>query len=143
MKVKCIDNCDGENFLTIGKVYDVVPTDDDLSYTVFNDEGWNNSYPKEDFVIVDEVAEEQRTIDSHYGFFYKLTEDDIEKGSIKIDPYFVASQWNFAKNDPSGVIFHIFKTCARFGEKNSVEREIKAVYKSIKRLAELQGVNLD
>ena len=35
------------------------------------------------------------------------------------------------------------KTIARFGEKNSREREIKALYAQIKRLADIEGVDLN
>ena len=45
--------------------------------------------------------------------------------------------------DDSGALWHCFKTIARFGEKNSREREIKALYAQIKCLAEIEGVNLD
>lgn len=81
--------------------------------------------------------------DKHYDFNYTLTEDDIEKGAIKIDPYFVAKQWKLGSKDDSGALWHTFKGIARFGEKNSVEREIRAFHAQIKRLAELNGVDLD
>lgn len=84
-----------------------------------------------------------KPIDSHYNFNYSFTQRDYDMGSIKLDPYFVAKQWDLGSKDTSGVIFHIFKTCARFGEKNDKAREIKAIYKSIKRLAELEGVTLE
>lgn len=85
----------------------------------------------------------QKAIDSHYDLSYTLTQDDIDNGSIKLDPYFVANVWRTGSRDNSGVIFHILKTCARFGEKNEKAREIRAIYKSIKRLAELENVNLE
>ena len=80
--------------------------------------------------------------DKHYDFNYTLTEDDIEKGVIKIDPYFVAKQWKLGSKDDSGALWHTFKGIARFGEKNSIEREIRAFHAQIKRLAELNGVKL-
>lgn len=80
--------------------------------------------------------------DRHYDFTYTLTEDDIEKGVIKIDPYFVADQWKLGEKDNSGVIFHILKTCSRYKTKHEEEREIKAIYGQIKRLAEIRGVEL-
>lgn len=80
--------------------------------------------------------------DKHYDFNYTLTEDDIEKGVIKIDPYFVADQWKLGEKDNSGVIFHILKTCSRYKCKHKEEREIKAIYGQIKRLAELRGIEL-
>lgn len=80
--------------------------------------------------------------DKHYDFSYKLTEGDIEAGEIKIDPYFVADQWKLGEKDNSGVIFHILKTCSRYKCKHDEEREIKAIYGQIKRLAEMRGVSL-
>lgn len=80
---------------------------------------------------------------SHYNSFYTLTEKDIKAGKIKLDPYFVSKQWQLGKKDDSGILFHSLKTIARFGDKNSREREIKALYNQIKSLAELEGVELE
>jgi len=76
---------------------------------------------------------------SHYNFKYKLTKADIEKGEIKLDPYFISKQWDLGSKDPSGVIFHCLKTIARFGTKNSVAREIEALKAQIQRLEELNN----
>lgn len=81
--------------------------------------------------------------DKHYDFNYTLTDKDIEAGSIKLDPYFVAKQWKTGSKDDSGALFHVLKTVARFGDKNPVEREVKALYAQVKRLAELNGVPLE
>ena len=93
------------------------------------------------------TGEESRTninwSDSHYSFKYYITEQDTENGNIKIDPYFVSKQWQLGKKDDTGTIFHILKTIARFGDKNSKEREIKALYAQVVRLAELEGVALN
>lgn len=90
----------------------------------------------------EEAAEELRQIDSHYDFTYQLTSEDEIAGSLKIDPYFVSQQWQLGSKDSTGVIFHLLKTLARFGDKNSKEREITALYKSVVRLAQLEGVVL-
>lgn len=87
--------------------------------------------------------EETKNIDQHYNFSYKLSDDEMKAGSVRLDPYFVSRAWDIGGRDGSGVIFHILKTCARFGEKNSKSREITAIYKSIKRLAELEGIDLE
>lgn len=79
----------------------------------------------------------------HYRAEYQLTPEDIKKGTIKIDPYFVAKQWRCGVKDPSGALFHQLKTIARFGEKNSRERETRALYNQIKRFAELEGIDLE
>jgi len=85
---------------------------------------------------------QQDWTDKHYDFFYKLTPQDIERGEVKIDAYRVSKQWGLGTKDESGVLFHIVKTCARFGDKNTREREIKALYAQIKCLAEIEGVEL-
>lgn len=82
-------------------------------------------------------------IDEHYDFFYELSSFEAEFLQLKVDPYFIAKQWRIGERDPSGVLFHILKTIARFGDKNPKEREIKAIYLQIKRLAELEGVELE
>jgi len=89
------------------------------------------------------TVEETISIDSHYDFFYELTPFEAEFLQLKIDPYFVSKQWRVGERDPSGALFHILKTIARFGDKNPKEREIKAIYLQIKRLAELEGIELE
>lgn len=86
---------------------------------------------------------ESHWTDQHYSFQYTLTAQDKEVGTIKVDPYFVSKQWKLGKKDDTGAIFHILKTIARFGDKNSNEREIKALYAQVVRLAELEGVALN
>lgn len=91
-----------------------------------------------------EVSVEEASVwtDKHYDFSYTLTEEDIEAGEIKIDPYFVSYQWKLGEKDNSGALWHCFKGIARFGEKNPVEREIKALHAQVKRLAEIHKVDL-
>jgi hypothetical protein len=135
---------------TVGTTVNVIEdtTEEYGTYCLSN--GWYY-LPESLELVQDELIEESvedpikamPSIDSHYNFEYILKESDHEAGVIKIDPYFVAKQWRLGDKDSSGVIFHIMKSCARFGEKNSKEREILAIYKSIKRLAELEGVYLD
>lgn len=79
----------------------------------------------------------------HYDTFYHLTDKDIEEGKIKLDAYFVAKQWKVGSRDDSGALFHSLKTIARFGEKNSIDREIKALYNQAKAMARIYGVELD
>ena len=84
-----------------------------------------------------------KQIDTHYNFTYTLSEEDIKAGVLKCDPYFVGSVWKTGSRDDTGVLFHSLKTIARFGDKNDKAREIKALYLQAKRLAELNGVNLN
>lgn len=88
------------------------------------------------------MAEDKWT-DRHYDFNYTLTPKDIAANSVKIDPYFVAKQWGLGSKDDSGILFHCLKNIARFGTKNSVEREIVGLYNQIIRLAELNNVPIE
>lgn len=81
--------------------------------------------------------------DKHYNFTYKLTQKDVEAGEIKVDPYFVGMVWKTGSRDDSGALAHCLKTIARFGDKNTVEREIKALYAQVKGLARVHGVKLE
>ena len=96
------------------------------------------------FVTLEEsrARREADWTDKHYSFMYKLTEKDIEKGEVKIDPYFVNELWKLNEKDSTGIIFHNLKTIARWTDKNSEEREIRALYGQIKRLAEMRGIEL-
>jgi len=89
------------------------------------------------------MLESPKRIDQHYDFFYELSPHEAQFLQLKVDPYFVSKQWRIGERDHSGALFHILKTIARFGDKNSREREIKAIYLQIKRLAELEGVELE
>ena len=77
--------------------------------------------------------------DKHYNF----SVDVSDKDTLKVDPYFVSKIWKIGSKDESGALFHILKTISRFGSKNTRGREIKAIYKQIVRLAELEGVELN
>lgn len=91
------------------------------------------------------VLEENLTTwtDKHYDFNYTLTEDDIEKGVLKIDPYFVNRMWRINSWDDTGAAFHSLKNYARIcNGKNPLERDLKSLYKQVKRLCELHGVEL-
>ena len=79
---------------------------------------------------------------SHYDFDYLLTEKDISAGKIRVDAYFVSKQWRIGSKDDSGALFHSLKTIARFGDKNPIEREIKALYNQAKAMARIYNVDL-
>lgn len=75
----------------------------------------------------------EEKLNSHYDNYFK---------GERLDPYRVSDIWRLGTRDNTGVLFHILKTIARFGDKNSIEREIKSIYFSIKRLAEIRGIDL-
>jgi len=96
------------------------------------------------FVKIENVVENNKGefSDKYYNFKYKLSEKDIETGFIKIDPYFITKEWKLNSKDDTGILFHCLKTLCRFGEKNSIGREIKALNAQIKRLAEINKIEL-
>jgi len=139
-----------EAVVEVTGLYDRSSGDYGFDYSVISGRAYDNTRTVEDSELVNrEVTvwpfheEEDGYSKSHYEFDYILTEKDKEKGMIRLDPYFVSKQWGLGSKDETGIIWHCFKTIARFGVKNSKEREIKALYNQIKRLAELEGVNLD
>lgn len=146
MKVRVIKAND-ENWYKVGEEYDVEvfakTSEHGLYHPLFG--GKNYGISPDDFEVVlrEEAPQQGGWSDAHYSsFVYTLTEEDKKAGSLKVDPYFVAMQWQLGKKDDTGVLFHNLKNIARFGEKNSKEREIVALYKQIKRLAQLEGVTL-
>jgi hypothetical protein len=100
-------------------------------------------------LITSEDYEKRPTIQAtqwtaqHYDNYYHLSEKDIKDGKIKVDAYFVNKMWKLNQKDDTGGLFHSLKTIARFGEKNPIERELKALYNQTKRMAELYGVELE
>lgn len=120
----------------------IADTEDGTDWWFFNSRDLNSGFElvKENKNI---EADTPARIDGHYDFFYELSKFEAEFLQLKVDPYFIAKQWRIGERDPSGVLFHILKTIARFGDKNPKEREIKAIYLQIKRLAELEGVDLE
>lgn len=96
-----------------------------------------------DFELVEKKEIKSEYSLKHYDNFYHLTEQDIKEGKIRVDAYWVAKQWRTGSRDDSGALWHSLKTIARFGEKNSVEREIKALYNQAIALARIYGVDLE
>lgn len=148
-----------EIFCKVGKCYKIFYEDNDT--IEFIDErgeehGWDkgklldNTCEYFELCSEDEVVaktdvptnSETQWTDKHYDNWYKLTPEDIKLGKIKIDPYFVNRIWKLNEKDDTGVLFHNLKTLNRWGVKNTVEREVKALIGQTKRLAELLGVRL-
>ncbi|MNQ66026.1 hypothetical protein D3C85_805040 [compost metagenome] len=133
-KVKCI-NGDDWTYYEAGEIYEVIAVWEDGFDTKY---GPVSKDLYEDFELV--VADYST---KHYDSYYHLTEKDISEGKLKVDAYFVAKQWKTGSRDDSGALFHQLKTIARFGEKNSIEREIKALYNQAKALGRIYGVDLE
>ena len=76
----------------------------------------------------------------HYDCFnMELTEDEMESGMVRLDPYKVAMVWKLGQKDPSGCLFHMLKTMSRFGVKegNSTSRELASLTATLERLVQL------
>lgn len=127
----------------------IADTEDETDWWFYNSGDLNVGFElvKEEISSVNTVVQSPvdtpARIDGHYDFFYDLNPNEVKFQQLKVDPYFVSKQWRVGARDPSGALFHILKTVARFGDKNPPEREIKAIYLQIKRLAELEGVELE
>jgi hypothetical protein len=97
--------------------------------------------------VLDEDIEEESTlpasIDSHYDNWYTLTQDEIDLGKVKIDPYLYYGVNSIGDDDKFGCKMHMLKNLSRHKESNSREREIVGLYKTIRRLAELNGIDLE
>ncbi len=117
------------------------------------DHSWNIHELNKNFIINYEEddfstgSDSDKTVksdwtDKHYDFNYYLTDEEIEQGFVKLDVYKVANVWRTGSKDNSGALWHSLKTIARFGDKNPVEREIKALYEQVKGLARENGVEL-
>ena len=82
--------------------------------------------------------------DEHYNHFYQLTSDDIERGEVKVDAYFVNRMWKINSWEDTGAGFHILKTLPRIANnKNSLKRELVALKKQVDILCKLHGVDDD
>lgn len=115
-----------------------------------------DSYPKlgEYWEFVDDIestenpnhtqlASKNEWTDKHYNFNYQLKPIDIEKGFVKLDAYLINKIWRLNAADSTGAAFHCLKTLTRLAnEKNSKEREIRALYGQVKRWAEIEGIEL-
>lgn len=86
---------------------------------------------------------EVTNIDTHYEKHITLTPEDIERGSVKLDPYRIYSLYNISKRDEHSCLAHLLKNTLRDKVSNSQEREIVGMYKTIKRMAELNGIKLE
>lgn len=135
---------------TIRTYFDTLVTQIDRKGCI--DYVWGETFGETPFLLCDtveygqscdaEASNKPEYSVNHYDNYYYLTPDDIEVGKIRVDAYWVAKQWCTGSRDDSGALWHSLKTIARFGEKNSKEREIKALYNQAKALARIYGVDL-
>lgn len=155
MKLKCIkdyyggglDKDSSNLILKQGEEYPILETDDTGIHSFFNSMGilsrYHPDFVSEYLIEVDSEEGHSDWSDKHYDHYYTLTEEDIEAGKIKLDVYTVSNVWGIGSKDDSGALWHTFKIFPRFGEKNSEEREIKAMYEQVKALAKVKGVKLE
>jgi hypothetical protein len=94
-------------------------------------------------IIPSDVSKNSEWSAKHYDHYYHLTPEDISEGKIRLDAYTVSKVWKIGSKDDSGALWHTFKLFPRWGEKNTVEREIKALYAQTKALAKIYNVELE
>lgn len=84
---------------------------------------------------------ENEWTDKHYNFNYQLTQEDIEKGHVRVDAYFVNRMWKINQWDDTGAAFHVLKTLPRIANnKNPLKRELVALKKQVDLLCKMHGV---
>lgn len=130
---RILDYCD--------KVVEAESLVDDMMQIIGTDivihDSWVTMPTSEEREIVSENPKSEWT-DKHYNFDYKLTREDIDRGYIRVDAYFVCAVWGLFKRDGgSGILFHVLKTILRIGKKvgNSFQREIDAIKAQLDNLA--------
>ena len=79
---------------------------------------------------------------NHYNANIPLSKVDIKNGFVRADAYSIYRANNISKHDKSGILFHTLKTILRFGEKNTIDREISAILNQSLRLARDEGVDI-
>lgn len=80
--------------------------------------------------------------DKHYDFNYQLTKEDIEKGHVRVDAYFVNRMWKINQWDDTGAAFHVLKTLPRIANnKNPLKRELVALKKQFDLLCKMHGAD--
>lgn len=85
---------------------------------------------------------ENEWTDKHYNFNYQLTQEDIEKGHVRVDAYFVNRMWKINQWDDTGAAFHVLKTLPRIANnKNPLKRELVALKKQVDLLCKMHGVD--
>ena len=79
---------------------------------------------------------------NHYDARMELTQRDIDNGFVRMDAYSIYKANNMNQFDKNGLLFHNLKTLLRFGIKNEISREVKALVVQSLRLAREEGINI-
>ena len=131
-----------EGFLTRKQVIEMFELDWDCSEEGVDVSMYTHTTP------LTENPDPNEWTDKHYANTLKLRKHEIEAikqgdmAEIPLDVYRVSTAWGIACKEPSGALWHMFKTFPRFGDKNSVEREVQALYAQCKCLARELDVEL-
>lgn len=79
---------------------------------------------------------------NHYDARMELTQRDIDNGFVRMDAYSIYKANNMNQFDKNGLLFHNLKTLLRFGIKNEISREVKALVVQSLRLAREEGIDI-
>ena len=87
MKLKCIDNSQALNELTLGKMYDVLHTHP-LCYVIINDRGVQDKYMKERFEVIpsidDVIKDKQKENTPHGAIEHVNHPNHYNKGKFEV-----------------------------------------------------------
>ena len=134
MKLKCIDNFQTHNELTLGKLYDVLHTYS-TSYLIINDKGVQDKYTKERFEVIptiDDVIKDKQKENVPYGTIEHVNHPNhYNKGKFEVID--VIEDWGLGFNLGNAV-----KYIGRCEHKGNKKQDLEKALWYIKR--ELENI---
>lgn len=134
MKIKCIDNFQADNELTLGKLYDVLDTYT-LSYEIINDKGVQDRYMRDRFEVIpsidDVIKDKQKENVSHGTIEHVNHPNHYNKGKFEVIE--VIEDWGLGFN-----LGNAIKYIGRCEHKENKKQDLEKALWYIKR--ELENI---
>ena len=134
MKLKCIDNFQAHNELTLGKLYDVLDTYT-LSYEIINDKGVQDRYMRDRFEVIpsidDVIKDKQKENVSHGTIEHVNHPNHYNKGKFEVID--VIEDWGLGFN-----LGNAIKYIGRCEHKENKKQDLEKALWYIKR--ELENI---
>ena len=134
MKLKCIDNSQVQNELTLGKMYDVIHTYP-LCYAIFNDRGVQDKYMKDRFEVsptIDDVIKDKQKENVPHGTIEHVNHPNhYNKGNFEVIE--VIEDWGLGFN-----LGNAIKYIGRCEHKENKKQDLEKALWYIKR--ELENI---
>ena len=134
MKLKCIDNFQAHNELTLGKLYDVLHTYT-TSYEIINDMDGQDKYMKDRFVVIpdidDVIKDKQKENDPHRTIEHVNHPNHYNKGKFEVID--VIEDWHLGFN-----LGNAIKYIGRCEHKENMKQDLEKALWYIKR--ELENI---